>query len=448
MRFKRVMLVNPPKVEQIGYFSAPIGLLYLASYLKHKNKKIELRVVDGTLLGEERVKREILDFRPDLLGVTAMTCGRHSALKVTRFSKKTLPSSCVVLGGVHPTLMWKQMMENYNQIDFICRGEGELTLNELVQGKDLTGIDGLVWRKATGEIIKNKEREPVNNLDTLPFPAWEMVDPLKYPSRGEGVVNGIDLSRTSRFPVIFSRGCMGSCTFCSSWKVWKGYRSRSGKNVAREIAFLVRKYKAKHIYLSDDSFGGDKKAVIEFCQEILKRKIKVAIETNLRVDTIDEQILGWMKRAGFYLLIYGVESGSPRMLKKVNKKIELRQIKNAFRLTQKVGIRTSALMMYGLPGERQTDLLASDALLKKINPADIGTLGETWIFPGTVLYEQAKSQKLLNDKFWLGRRSYYIYRGGLDGDPVNWSMKAKDLFGYNKMKSLFAGFIIHFFKPR
>ncbi|MDO8658648.1 MAG: radical SAM protein [Candidatus Levybacteria bacterium] len=425
IRFKRILLINPPKTHQGGYITSPLGILYLASYLR-QFKQIKVDVINGTIEGESAVREKLKTFRPNLVGISSLTPGRHEALKVATIAKKVNSKCKTVLGGIHPSLMWKQIMENYPQVDYIVRGEGELTLTDLVMGKKLSSIKGLVWRKINNQIVPNPEQEFIKDLDSIPFPAWDLINPLIYPPRGEGIYNGIDLAKQPRFSIIFSRGCMACCTFCSSWIVWKGYRYRTGKNVADEIEMLVKNYNAKHFAFYDDTLTGNRKEVITFCKEIIKRKLKLAFHGTTRVDRVDEKLLCWMKKAGFYEISYGIESGSPAMLLKINKKIDLDKIFLAAKLTKKVKIRFCALMMYGLPRETQQDRLLSEKLLKKLKPDVIGTVGSIWIFPGTPLYIQAKHAKLIKDSFWLGRKPYYIYRGGLGGDPINWKLRIKD----------------------
>ena len=418
MRFRRVLLVNPPKVDQGGYKPSPLGLLYLGAYLKKYGKNVEVRMVDGAIEGEWAVVKALKNFKPDLVGISALTPGRHQGLWVARVAKQLLPQTKTVFGNVHPSLMWHQMMKNYPEVDFVVRGEGELTLFELVSGFHFGKIKGLVWRKKN-KIVDNPARPMLPDLNALPMPAWDLVNPLIYPPRGEGTVNGVDLAHEVRFPLIFSRGCMASCTFCSSWMIWKGYRFRNGKLVADEIEMLVERYNAKHFVFQDDTLTGSRDDIILFCKEIIKRKLKIAIYGTTRVDEVDYQMLQYMRKAGFYELSFGIESGSPGMLIKINKRTDLRMIERAIKLTKKAGIITNALMMYGLPRETEEDKRLSVEFLKKIKPDETGTVGSVWIFPGTALYEQAKNAKLIDDSFWLGPKPYYIYRGGIGGDRVD-----------------------------
>lgn len=434
-RFKNILLVNLPGVEQAGFSPIPLGALYLVSYVKKYFKKIKIEVIDGAIEGEAAVLEKITKIKPDLLGISVMTPSRCEAIKISTFAKRNNPYCRVVLGGIHPTLMWQQMMMNYDVIDYIVKGEGEEIFYELISNKNLDEIDGLVWRK-NNEIINNIERKLIKVLDKIPFPAWEMVDPLKYQPLGQGTINGINLNTEIRYPIIFSRGCMGSCTFCSTWRVWKGYRFRSGKNVADEIEILVKKYNAKHFAFKDDTLTGSRKEMIIFCKEIIKRKIHIAIFGTTRVDYVDEKLLQLMKKAGFYKLSYGIESGSSRLLLSINKKTDLEQIKRAINLTKKSGIQVCALMMFGLPGETEKDRQLSKKLLKITKPDEIGTIGEIWIFPGTALFQQAKAAKLIDDSFWLSRRPYYIYRGGIAGDPINKKLLIEDWYNFYLKKTI------------
>lgn len=398
--------------------------MYLAGYLRHKCKA-SVSIIDGSRLGKQALIDALVSFRPDLVGISSLTPGRQEAIRVADIAKQTNPHCKTVLGGIHPTLMWQQIMREYPHVDYIVRGEGEEVLFDLVTGKPLSTIGGLVWRKRK-HIIHNPDRKPIANLNEIPFPAWDLIDPRIYPPWGKGVANGINLETETRYPIIFSRGCMACCTFCSSWKVWKGYRYRNGVSVADEMEMLVKRYGAKHFVFYDDTLTGSKEEVINFCKEVVKRKLRVAIHGTTRIDRVDEKILRWMKKAGFYEIAYGIESGSPEMLVKINKRTNLDLIVRGANLTKKAGIRLCALMMYGLPRETQQDRKLTDKLLKKIKPDSIGSIGEVWIFPGTALYEQAKNVHLLDDRYWLTNKPYYIYRGGIGGDPINWRLRLKD----------------------
>jgi len=435
-QFKKIILINLPGTEQYGYTPAPLGLLYLAAFLEKKLPQINLNIIDGALIGETATIKKIKTLQSDLVCITVLTPSRHMAIKITKIIKNIYPKTKVVFGGAHPSLMWQQMMSHYPQIDYIVRGEGETSLLKLVQGVKLKNINGLVWRNKSSQVINNPDQKPIYNLDQLPFPAWHLIDAQKYPPRGKGIVNNINLEKEIRFPLIFSRGCMGTCTFCSSWKIWRGYRFRNGKNVADEIEMMVKTQKAKHFVFQDDTLTGNKKEIINFCKEIIKRKLNVAFSGCTRVDCVDKEILSWMKKAGFYYLSYGIESGSPKMLKKINKKTNIKEIKKTAFLTKKAGLQLGALIMYGLPQETKKDKLLTEKLLEEIKPDDLGSIGQVWLFPGTFIYQQAIKAGLITDNFWLGPEPYYIYRGGIGKDPFDWKLRLSDMKKYYPRKNL------------
>lgn len=427
MVYKKLLLVNTPGIEQEGYRPSPLGILYLAAYVRKYCPKTKVQIIDGAFEGLEAVKQKIRIFQPDLIGFSCLTPSRINAIKTAKIAKKIVPRAKVVMGGVHPTIMWEQIMKHYPQVDFIVRGEGEETLKELVRGKRLNLIKGLVWRKEK-QITNNPDRPLIKNLNSIPFPAWDLIEPLAYQPIGCGIYNGVDISKTARVPIIFSRGCMGACTFCSTWWIWRGYRFRTGHNVADEIELLYRKYQVWHFAFQDDTLTGNQKEITVFCREIVKRKIKAAFYGTTRADQVNLSLLRLMKKAGFYEISYGIETGSEDMLKQINKNTNLEVTRNAIILTKKAGIRVCTLMMYGLPGETRNDRKATEKLLNETNPDSVATIGEVWIFPGTALYQQAKKARLINDKFWLGIRPYYVYRGGLFGDKINRWLLLKDWY--------------------
>lgn len=435
-RYSRILLINLPGTVQDGYMPTPLGILYLASYLRKYLPNLKINIVDGALLGTAEIYKKVKSFRPDLVGLSVLTPGRIEAVNITKKIKIISPNCHVVLGGIHPTIMWQQMMQHYPFIDFIVKGEGEVTLSKLIQNMPFSKIKGLVWRNVS-KIINNPPRPLIKNINNIPFPAWDLINPLKYPPRGQGVFRGIDLGKEVRFPVIFSRGCMGACTFCSTWKIWQGYRCRKGQNVAREIALLSRTYHAKHFVFQDDTLTGNRREMIIFCREIIKRKLNVALIGCTRVDHVDFPLLKLMKKAGFYELSFGIETGSPSLLKTINKNTNIENIITAAQKTKNSGIRFTALMMSNLPNETIKDKQLSQKLLEKIQPDNWSTLGCVWIFPGTAIYHQAKNAGIISDSFWLSRRPYYIYRGGIGRDPIQYEKLVDDW--YQIYKNTFLG---------
>lgn len=192
---KRVLLVNPPESKQDGFFNPPLGLLYLAGVLREAGAHVA--VADGCLDGWPAITEKIKNFEPHMVGVTCLTPERKAALRVARLAKEYHPQTVTVMGGAHPTIMDRQILENYAYVDVIARGEGEETIRDIAREVPLAEIAGISWRRGH-EIVRNRLRPPIQDLGTIPFPAWDLVDLNRYPARGHGVVNAINLAEVPR----------------------------------------------------------------------------------------------------------------------------------------------------------------------------------------------------------------------------------------------------------
>ena len=408
----KVLLINPHQTSQGGFSNAPLGLLYLAGTLKKND--IEVNMVDGYLVGFEGIRAKIDEYKPDIIGITCYTPGRHKTLQIASYTRSRYPKTMIVVGGAHPTIMWNQLLSAYDFIDACGLGEGEMTMLEITQGKKFKDIEGIAYRE-NGKPKMNKPREYFENLDDVPLPAWELCEFDKYPgqpgfkeTRGEA----INISQ-ARIPLVTSRGCTGDCSFCSTWWIWRGYRHRSGKNVVDEIEAL---YKAgyKHFVFEDDAMTLDRQPVIDMCDEIIKRDLKIAFFCTTRVDALDLELATKLKEAGCYELTIGVESGSPKILKTIGKHIDLKQSKKAIDILHQVGIKSGALIMVGNVGETDETINETVRFLKESGVDGVGSLGAVWVLPGTRLYFYCKKKGYLDDSFWLSEEQVYVFKEGFD----------------------------------
>lgn len=300
-------------------------------------------------------------------------------------------------------------MEHYSFVDYIVRGEGEETVLEIAQGKEPGKINGIVYRERDGKIVKTPARKYIENLDDLPFPAWHLVDLNKYSSRGKGIVRGINLAKTPRVSVIFSRGCTGHCDFCSTWWIWKGWRRRSEKNMVDEIELLYRDHGIRHFCFADDSMTVDQQATIEVCDEILARNLTIVFHVTTRTDCVDEIVLRKLKDAGCYEIAFGIETGSPLLLERMGKENDIETAEKAIKLCKKSGIVVTALMIIGNVGESDETIRDTINFLKITKPDTLGCVGGLWILPGTKLYNECKRKGFIDDDFWLTDEPYKIY---------------------------------------
>jgi len=403
---KKVLLVNPHGTKQDGFSNPPLGLLYIAGMLLRHG--VDVQVVDGCLDGREGIVRALREYHPHWVGITCLTPGRKKAIEVARLAKEMDAEIKVMIGGAHPTIMYKQMLENYPCIDYLVLGEGEYSCLELVEGIDPSKIKGIAYRHA-GEIIKTPPRKNEQNLDYIPFPAWHLLDVRRYGARGEGIFRGIDLAREPRISVIFSRGCTGHCDFCSTWWIWKGWRHRSAKNMADELQCLYQDHGVRHFCFADDAMTIDRQATIDLCDEIVKRQLKIAFHITTRTDCVDAGMLRKLKEAGCYQIAFGIETGSAALLDQMGKENDTETAAKAIGLCRQVGIRVTALLIVGNVGENDESLRETHRFLVRTQPDEIGTVGGLWILPGTKLYQQSRQKGLIDDDFWLGDEPYMTY---------------------------------------
>ncbi len=363
----------------------PIGIYYVGSVLKENNYDVE--ILNWCRINEtpEKIEKSLLDKRPDIIGFSILQANRWGGIEIARIAKRIDPKVKIVFGGVTPTFLWKHFLTHFPEIDFVVIGEGEYTFLNLVkfletdQGQQTKDIRGIAFRK-DGKVVRTEPAEPIHHLDALPVPAKY----FKY--------NHLSLTR----------GCPGKCTFCGSPKFW-GPKVRF-HSVEYFIDELERLYKKgiNFFYFSDDTFSVDKKRVIDICNNILEKGLKITWVAISRVNYMNEDILYWMRKAGCIQISYGVESGSKKIRALLNKKITTADIEKAFAMTLKYGILPRAYFIYGCPGETHRTIQETIDLIKKIKPLVIHFFVLS-LFPGTALYEKYKQKERLTDDIWLNK---------------------------------------------
>jgi radical SAM superfamily enzyme YgiQ (UPF0313 family) len=275
----------------------------------------------------------------------------------------------IIFGGVHASFCYEDLLlKEPSSIDFIIRGEGELTLLELLKELSLEEnnfhkIKGLVFLdKFNNQIVVTEKRSFITDLDSLPLPARDLLPMREY-------LHGETIFGNPMIEVMASRGCPQECIFCSSPKFWeRRTRFRSVENVIDEIIFLKNHYTIKYVAFVDDGFTLRKDFIYQFCEEVIKRKIVFKWRCLARVDHVNREMLGLLKKAGCVKICYGVESGNQKILDFEKKRTSIEQIKKAFSLTHEVGIATLALMIIGHPYETEETILESINLIREISP--------------------------------------------------------------------------------
>lgn len=355
----------------------PLGILYLSAYLKKYGHTV--RIVD--VAAEGKTLMDILEIvkaeNPKLIGISSMTTSIMSAVKLAERIKERFGDKFQIgLGGVHiccdPTFI-----NRFPVFDFGVSGEGEKTFEELVR------------RVKKGEKIRGViQGEMIEDLDALPFPSREMIKPDIY-LREEQMNFEVPAAG-----ILGSRGCPFSCAFCCIPAIGHKVRIRSPKNVVDEMEQVYDQCRGAYSFV-DDCFILNKARILEFCQEIIDRKMKVKFIGSTRANTLDREIVKALSRAGCTDLYFGVESGNERVRNQVLKKnISDKQIAGAIRLCREYRIMTNLFLMVGFPTETKNEMLDTVRIGKKVK-ADIIGIHITIPFPGTEIFRYAIDHKMI-----------------------------------------------------
>jgi radical SAM superfamily enzyme YgiQ (UPF0313 family) len=296
----------------------------------------------------------------------------------------------IVVGEPHPTaLPEKTVKEPF--FDIAVRGEGEMTMLELIKaiekGRDLKKVKGITY-KSNGEIVNTIPRELIDNLDSLPFPARDLlVNRKNIPSRALGAIIG-------------SRGCPFSCNYCVSHIIWeRRVRFRSPKNIIEEIKQVHEIYKVRNFTFLDDTFTINRKWVMKICRLIKQNKLDINWGCNTWLDTIDRELLAEMKSTGCDMINVGLESGDEGILRAMNKNLTLEKIRDGIRKIKDLKFKLHVSAIIGYPGETVKSILNTENIIKETNP-DTFYLYFATPYPGMQLYELAKKESLLLHEDW------------------------------------------------
>jgi anaerobic magnesium-protoporphyrin IX monomethyl ester cyclase len=354
----RIVLIHPNNHSggaEIAGNWPPAWAAYLAGSLKTAGYT-SLRFIDAMTdrLDEEQVRALLREEKPDLIGCTAITPAIYKAERLLQIAKEEHPSAVTVLGGIHGTFMYQQVLTEAPWIDVVARGEGEVVLVNLVraieQGRwpaERASIKGIAYVEAE-HVIATPAEATVKDLDSIK-PDWSVLDWEKYVY--------IPMGRRVAIPN-FARGCPFTCSFCSQWKFWRDYRVRDPKKVVDEIEQLVREHDVGFFILADEEPTIHRKKFIAFCEELIERKLPVLWGINTRVTDIlrDEALLPMYRKAGLIHVSLGTEAAAQLKLERFNKETTIAQNKKAIQLLRKAGIVAEAQFIVGLENETRETL--------------------------------------------------------------------------------------------
>lgn len=378
------LLINPSSMRFGACTPHPLALMNMAAM------DADTRIHDDAL----HLGLNLGRLRPRIVGVPFYTRHRHNSLDYLRRAKAQ--GAITVAGGPHVSIMAKQMAKHYPFIDHLIVGDGELA-----------------WRAiCAGESVPRIVSMRVENLDDLPLPAWDLIDWTQYPPLGPNTRRGVDLTKTPRTSIIMGRGCTGTCTFCSAWWVNGKPRMHGAAWMKRHLT-LLWDMGVRHLVFWDDSLTQDRQATLDLCDVL--DEFAFAWTGTVRADEVDEELVLRLSKSGCYLLAFGIESGSQTILDEMNKRAKVTDAFTALAACRKAGIHFKALIMEGYPDSTPATDAEDKAFRDALSPDSWGTVGATWVFPGTKLYKRCKKHGLIDDSFWLGSKPYFVCPPGLPG---------------------------------
>jgi anaerobic magnesium-protoporphyrin IX monomethyl ester cyclase len=374
---------------------APLGLAYIAAALEKNGYPVE--IYDNYLLGRpiEEVKAEIRKRQPEIVGITCSSLTYSRCIEMAKAVKEAYPSCKVVVGGPHASYMPETLLQ-HSEVDYVVVGEGEVAMVKLAarilkgDPKSVSASIPGVECKIAGGTVKTPAQF-ISELDTIPFPARHLL-PMKMYDRA---LPYIDTKPVDTMSIL--RGCPYQCAYCETRELWgTSCRAFSSQRVVDEMKNMSENYGTRGIYFVGDNFTINKNRTQELCRKIRENKLDLKWTCETRADLINRDVLSNMKSAGCQTIFFGVESGSERIQQKLNKNIDLQEVKRAFDLTRQIGIRTATSFMLGIPGETVEDMHATFKYAKSLN-ADICMFNIYIACPGSKLYDEVVSQHLYDE---------------------------------------------------
>lgn len=473
----KILLINPYRRVQtdidslrrpVRWMHPPLGLGYLASFLrKHSAHKVEILDCIGACKGrrkpmgkyahvgldEEDIRCFLDSSQPDIVGISSCFTTHHmECLEVAAIVKRYKSDLKVIFGGINATMDRMNTIRDQS-VDIVVMGDGEKVLMELLdnmeKGVDYSNTKGTVVKK-DGRIIVNELSAPIADLDSLPFPAYDLLHMDYY--------LGLDNSAIEKFldepmgTILSSRGCPFNCIFCATDRLFKKFRPRNAKNVVDEIEYLVKKYSIREIAFQDDCFLASRDRVKDICDEILKRKINIrwSVPPGMNAWLLDAELLRLMRDSGLYRVVIPVETASIETLKFIRKSVNLDDTKKMVRQCNRLGIRTSGNFMIGFPYETLDHI---NETIDYILSTDFDVVSVLICQPlkGSDLYELCKKEGIVKDgeaktgsvPIWTLYDTKYFSANDLNRLRI----EILDRFFSKRLRSLFTprGFYYHVF---
>lgn len=357
-RNQKVLLINPFN-PQSDHIQPPLGLGYLATAIRKINFSVKILDANKERIKPKELEEIIKQEKPNFVGLQSYSANFHYVKESLKFIKEVNPEIVTLVGGPHPSALPRQILETMgDSLDFAFAGEAEIGLPKLLgellnKTANFASIPGLIYRQK-GKIVLNPPLF-LANLDLFDFPAWDLLKPETYPEAQHGAF----FEKFPIAPIVTTRGCPYNCSFCAGkLNTGKIFRKRSLKNVLLEIKFLYNKHGIREFHIVDDNFTFEKDFAKEILREVIKLKLNAsfAVPNGVRIDSLDEELINLMKKAGFYLISIGIESGSDRVLNLMNKNITTAKIQEKISLINQKGLNSAGFFIIGYPGETENEI--------------------------------------------------------------------------------------------
>jgi len=392
----KILLLKP--INDTYYVvQPPLGLGYLAAVIIRQGHEVDIVDAGRDNLSWDGFTSLIEREGYDLIGIQMFSYEIPSVKRHIDIIRGYAPDSMVIVGGPHISGDPEGTAHYLEKMDFGFVGEAEVGLEHFLRlGKKdysdpilLEEVPNLVWRNV-GRVVVNP-RGPVQDLDEIVFPAWDLMAPQSYPT----ATHGIFYRHSPVAPIVTSRGCPFPCTFCAARAITgRAIRYRSVENVIREVILLRDRYGVKEFHIEDDNFTWKREYVIAFCREIIERDLGLvfALPNGIRLDRLDRETLTLMERAGFYSVAVGIESGSDRVLELMKKTLTREVIREKLELIKEcTDMRISGFFLIGYPGETEDEIKATISFSREL-PLDLASFLITMPLPGSPLWDDYRKK--------------------------------------------------------
>ena len=406
---KKVALINPPNnyilpsnvpsflIDGNKGYLPPLGLMYLASYLRSHSEH-DLLFIDALVEGltYDEIARKVVDFGAEIVGIGVITFYLYDCIKVAESIRRMAPNITIIMGGPHVAIFPDETAQ-LACCDYALKGECEMTFHDLINAlpdvEAVKKIGGVFFVEEDGLVFGNEDISLIGNIDALPSPDRSMIPYQKYSS-----ILSKDKRNAGFVTTIFSsRGCPYKCIFCDRPNLGKSFRYHSPEYVVGEIE-AAYKLGIREFFFYDDTFSVNKRRVIEICELIIQKKLEITWDIRTRVNDVSYDLLKVMKQAGLVRIHFGVEAGSEEMLKVLKKGITKEKARMAFRDSEKLGIQRLAYFMFGSPGETVEQMRETIDFARELNP-EFCHFAVLTPFPGTPIYLEMLQKGVCRD-YW------------------------------------------------